>query len=524
MLQRNRRYAIVSAIILVVALALVASQGLALFGEQTGGPAPTAATLRLAWSEPETLDPALAQDAGSWAYLLHLHSGLVRLGPDLAVVPELAQWQVSGDGRTYTFTLREDARFQDGRPVTAADVKYSLERAADPALKSPVAEIYLGDIVGVKEKLAGHAQEIAGVVVLDERTVAITIDAPKVYFLAKLTYPTAAVLDRRNVESSADWSKRANGAGPYRLARWEGDWIVLERSEQYFRPGPAPREVRFYIGPGSTMAMYEGDELDLVQVGLGDIERALDEQSALNHELVVSPSLGLYYLELNTKQEPFTERAVRRAFAMALDKDKVVEVTLKGTVRKASGILPPGLLGHDPTFAGLPYDVEQARRSLAESTYGGAAALPPITITGGMGDLFAQVYYRNLGAEMEVEVVREGYFEGLAEGAFQMRFAGWMADYPDPENFLDVLLHSQSRGNHGGYANAAVDRLLEQARLEADTERRAALYREVERIAVADAAIIPLFFNVDYHLVKPWVRGLNLTPLGLISFEGVTVE
>ncbi len=520
----NRRYVVVSALLFVIVLALVASQGLLLLGEETGGPAPAAGSLRLAWSEPETLDPAMAQDVGSWAYLLHLHSGLVRLGPDLTVVPELAQWQVSADGRTYTFTLREDARFQDGRPVTATDVKYSLERATDPALQSPVAEIYLGDIVGVREKLAGRAREISGVAVLDQRTVAITIDAPKVYFLAKLTYPTSAVLDRRNVESGADWSKHPNGAGPYRLAHWDEDWIVLERSEQYFRQGPAPREVRFYIGPRSTMAMYEDGELDVVQVGLGDIERVLDEQSPLHRELVVSPSLGLYYLELNTKQEPFNERAVRRAFAMALDKDKIVEVTLKGTARKANGILPPGLLGHDPTFTGLPYDVEQARRSLAESSYGSAAALPPITITGGMGDLLAQVYNRNLGAEMEVEVVREGYYEGLAEGAFQMRFAGWMADYPDPENFLDVLLHSQSRGNHSGYANPDVDRLLEQARLEADTEKRAALYRAAERLAVEDAAVIPLFFNIDYHLVKPRVKGLNFTPLGLISFEGAAVD
>ena len=523
----SRRSATVAAIVLVIAVALVANQGLALFQEQTVSPAPARAegTLRLAWGEPETLDPALAQDVNSWGYLLHIHSGLVRLDRDMKVVPELAAgWSLSPDGRTYTFTLREDARFHSGRAVTAQDVKYSLERATDPRLRSQVASIYLGDIVGVAEKLAGTATEIRGVSVRDERTIDITIDAPKVYFLSKLTYPTAAVLDRENVEGSADWTERPNGAGPYRLLRRDAERVVLERSEHYFRSGPAPQRIEFYFGPRSAMAMYEAGELDVIPVGLGDIERALDEKGDLHDDLVVQPGLGVYYLEMNVAQKPFDEREVRRAFAMAVDKDKIVDVTLKGTARRANGILPPGLLGHDPDFAGLPFDVEEARRSLAASSYGEGKALPPITITGGMGELFAEVFYANLEAEMEVQVVQEGYFEGLAEGAYQMRFAGWMADYPDPENFLDVLLHSRSRGNHGGYSNPEVDQLLERARVETSQERRASLYREAEHIAVEDAALVPLFFEVNYSLVKPRVRGLAVTPLGIISFEGVEVD
>ncbi|MHB1004647.1 MAG: peptide ABC transporter substrate-binding protein [Chloroflexota bacterium] len=512
-------------IALLVITGLVLSQALPALENQTAVPAPAEGVLRLAGSEPRTLDPALAQDATSSSYLVNIHEGLVKLDDKLQVAPALAaSWQVSPDGRTYTFKLREDARFQDGQPVTASDVKYSLERATDPVLKSPVAATYLGDIVGVADKLAGRAKEVSGVTVRDGGSVAITIDAPKVYFLAKLTYPTANVLQRQNVESGPDWAKKPNGAGPYRLTRWDQDWLVLQRSEQYYAKAALPREVRFYVGNRSPLAMYEADQLDVTTVNLGDIERALDKVSALNKDLVITPGLGLYYLGLNATTEPFADRNVRRAFAQAIDKDKIVQVTLKGTVRRADGLLPPGLPGYDEGFKGLPYDLAAAKRSLADSAYGGAGGLPPVTITGGMGDTFAQIFYRNLGAEMEVQVVREGFFEGLLARAYQMFFSGWLADYPDPQNFLDVLLHSQSEGNHSGYANNEVDRLLEQARVEDDAAKRLALYRQVERIAVADAALIPLYFDAQYTLVKPRVHGLALTPLGIVSFEGASVN
>ncbi|MDA8220079.1 MAG: peptide ABC transporter substrate-binding protein [Dehalococcoidales bacterium] len=521
-----KRASVVFVALVLVIAALVASQGLVSFEtEQTIAPATAAGVLRLAWGEPETLDPALANDVDSLGFLLHIHSGLVRLNNDMEVAPALASsWQLSPDGRTYTFTLREGARFQDGRPVTAADVKYSLERATDPALKSQVAATYLGDIVGVREKLAGQAGEVQGVKVIDERTVAITIDEPKVYFLAKLTYPTASVVDRQNVASGADWAKHPNGAGPFKLVSWDKDWIVLERSEYYWGTDPSPRQVEYYIGPRSPMAMYEGNELDVIQVGLGDIERVLDPRGPLHDELVVSSGLSLYYVGLNVDEEPFQDRAVRRALARAIDKDKIVNVTMKGTVVRADGVLPPGLLGHDPSFRGLTYDLEAAENLLKESFYGGPDQLPPITFTGGMGELFAEAYWRNLGVPMVVQVVQEGYYEGLDARAYQMFLTGWLADYADPENFLDLLFHSQSQGNHTGYSNPEVDSLLEQARVEKDEGKRVALYRQVERIVVDDAAIIPLFFDVSYDLVKPRVHGLDLTPLGIITYEGITLD
>ena len=153
-----------------------------------------------------------------------MFSGLVTIDPDLNIVPDIAErWDISNDERTFTFYLRQDVKFHDGKDVTAHDFKYSMERALDPRTESTVADLYLNDIVGASAKLRGAADNVTGIRVLDDYTLEITIDAPKPYFLAKLTYPTAFVVDQENVESGADWTSRPNATGPV-PADGMGDW------------------------------------------------------------------------------------------------------------------------------------------------------------------------------------------------------------------------------------------------------------------------------------------------------------
>ncbi|MBI3741148.1 MAG: hypothetical protein HY257_05265, partial [Chloroflexi bacterium] len=198
----------------------------------------SANSLRLPGSgDPPTLDPALTSDAESAVYVVELFSGLVTLDQNLKVVPDLAEkWEVSDDRKTYTFTFRKDAKFHDGRPVTAQDFKYSVERAANPATTSPTADTYLGDIVGVKDKLNRKASAVSGVVVVDDYTLKITIDSPKTYFIAKLTFPTAFVVDKNNVERGGrTWTDKPNGTGPFKLKEYvRGQRIILARNENYY--------------------------------------------------------------------------------------------------------------------------------------------------------------------------------------------------------------------------------------------------------------------------------------------------
>ena len=239
-----------------------------------GIPRESAFTMPL--GEPTTLDPAIARETTSHFFVTSLFSGLVRITSDFEIEPDLAEsWAVDDAGLVYTFTLRDGVTFHDGTPITAEDFKYSIERAADAALHSETAPLYLGDIVGITEKLDGEADEVSGVEVLDERTIRITIDEPKEYFLAKLTYPSGAIVDRRTVEPLGfDWwmSDDINGSGPYRLARWEEDEVViLQRFDDYHRPASLEYVISPQVAlPGvSGLAMYLTDAWDGIQVGTG---------------------------------------------------------------------------------------------------------------------------------------------------------------------------------------------------------------------------------------------------------------
>ena len=490
-----------------------------------------AGRLRLYGTNPADLDPARAQDVATWQYLLQIYSGLVKLNERLEVVPDAAEsWQITNGGRTYRFHLRPGLKFQDAKPVTANDFKYSLERATDPASHSPVAGAYLGDIAGAAEKLSGRTTELRGVRVVDERTLEITIDAPKTYFLSKLTYPTAFVVDRANVEGGgSQWWRKPNGTGPFRLKEWiDDDHLLLERNENYYGPLPTLDQIDYYLGGGSPMTMYERDELDVVEVGLGDIERVLDPTNPLSKELLVQPLLSLWYIGFNTRQPPFDDIKVRQAFNLATDKDKLVNITFKRTRAKAEGVLPPGMPGYQSGFQGLGFNPAKARQLIAESKYGGVENLPEITLTlgeggGPLGQTLAEMYHRNLGVKINVMTVGEGFFADLEARRYQMYYMGWVADYADPQDFLDVLLHSQSPANYGNYSNPEVDSLLERARTESDNSARLRLYAEAERKVVEDAALVPLFHDVSHVLVKPRVRGLRWTPLGILSFAGTSV-
>ena len=499
---------------------------------QSGSSASAArGTLRLAGGEPVTLDPALVEDSTSAEYVEKIFSGLVSLDRYLHVRPELAEyWDVSSDGTVYTFHIRPDARFQTGRPVLAADVAYSLDRALAPETGSNVASLYLGDIVGATDRLAGRADGVAGIVVVDEQTVSITIDAPKAYFLSKLTYPTAAVVDREEIARDAGWLDHPNGAGAYRLVKQNRDEIVLEANEHYFRGEPAIGRVVFDLSAGDPTTMYETGEMDVAPVGLGDIERVQDPANPLHDELFQIPSLNVQYVGLNTRVAPFDDVDVRRAFQAATDREVIARTMFKGSVEPAWGVLPPGLPGYTDSLPRRRYDQTSARALLEKSRYGGAEGLPRIvfsTSAGGSGlaEALAFMYREALGVEIEIQQLGwADFLSDLNRGRFQMFFLGWSADYPDPENFLDIQFHSESSGNSTGYSNPQVDQLLEEARVNPDAGERLATYQAAERIIIDEAPWIPLYHGIEYVLVKPYVKGLSITPQGVYFLEDAYLE
>ncbi len=499
--------------------------------ESSSGQSQTGDTTRLVhlYVDPPTLDPHLTTDATSARIIVEVFGGLVTIDPDLNIVPDLAEsWDISDDGRVYTFRLRPDAKFHDGKPVTAHDVVWSLERATNPLTESPVADQYLGDIVGVKEKLAGDATTISGVKFIDELTVEFTIDEAKSYFLAKLTYPTGFVLDEDNVEDNPrSWFREPNGTGPFRLEDYVvGETLVLARNENFHLGPPKLEEVEFILSGGTSLLMYENDEIHVAGVGLADLDRLNDPNNDLYPELRTAPaSFSVNYIGLNVNEPPLDDVKVRQALNFAIDKQEIASIVLGDLVRPADGILPPDFPGYDEAVSGYEFDPTRARQLLEESKYGDDLEnLPPITITtpGSFGanvsldmEVILQMWERNLGITAEFQQTEFATFlKDLHKGRFQMFDIGWIADYPDPENFLDILFHSESTNNHTHYSNPDVDDLLMQARVETDTTKRYSLYNEAEQMILDDAPWVPLWFDGESKLlVKPNVHDFLLPPL-----------
>ncbi|MCK9485752.1 MAG: peptide ABC transporter substrate-binding protein [Dehalococcoidia bacterium] len=551
-MSQNRLLAILLSVLAVLVLAVGGLSAILLLGGDDGGgggsggtttapggggsaPAEAASgRLRLASNDPVTLDPHVAGDALSAEYIVEVFGGLVTLDQDLNIQLDLAESvEVSDDGLTYTFTLRDDIEFHNGARVTAEDVRWSIERAASRALSSPTAMAYLGDIVGAREHFFGLAEGIEGIEVVDDRTIRFTIDAPKPYFLAKLTYPTAFVVDRQQVEGNPrNWTRQPNGTGPYRLVEWRlGERIVLQANADYHLGAPRLAEAVYLLSGGSALTRWENDELDVASISINDIERARDPNSDLGPYYREWPQFSVSYLAFNTNVPPFDDVHVRRALGLSIDRNRIANVTFNGMIAPATGILMPQMPGYVPDDLTLPFDPEAARAELAQSQY--ADSMPAIVITetgaGAEASIDMQAFLEQWRTELgiEVEVRQTDFATFLADqdsGRLQAYNAGWIMDYPDPEDILDLLFHSGSQLNSTNYANPQVDALLDQARTEQDAETRLSLYREAQELMIEDAVWLPLYFGTAHQVVKAEVSGWFEPPMVIPRLRYVEVD
>ena len=284
------------------------------------------------------------------------------------------------------------------------------------------------------------------------------------------------------------------------------------------------------------MAMYENDEIDITGVGLFDLDRVLDPNEELNNDLVVAPpGFSVSYIGFNTSEPPFDDAKFRLALNHAIDKELISKEVLSEMVVPAYGILPPGFPGFNPNIKGLEFDADLAARLLSESKYSDPETRPRIVITvpgtgGTIGldlEVITEMWRQVLDVEIEIQQVEWAtYLDELDNKALQAYGGlGWQADYPDPQNFLDILFHSESAINHGGYSNQVVDKVLEAARTEVDPIQRVALYHEAEQLIIDDAAWLPLWYSgEDYVLIKPNVKGYKLTPMIVPKLKEVSIE
>jgi oligopeptide transport system substrate-binding protein len=506
------------------------------------GEARTEGELRLAGAEPITLDPAVAQDEGSARFIVEIFGGLLTIDQQLQLQPDIAGAipsaenggkVVNGDGTvTYTFRIRDGVLFHDRKPVTAETVKCSLERAADPLTQSLVSEFFLGDIVGVKDKLNGRADEASGIQVIDPQTLAITITSDLSSFLYKLTYPTAFVTDPSQTggtcagedfgDGDSNWTRHPNGTGAYELKEWTfGERIVLEANDHY-QLGVANVQKITFLFAVSRLTAYQTGDIDVSSVGLDDLESIQDPANPLNQEYRTGDRLALDYIGFNTTQPPFDDPDVRRAFAMAIDKQQLASAVFKDALPLANSYDMPNMPAYNPSASAPTFDAEGARALLEQTSYGGPDGLPEISIAeSGAGataseatSAIIEMWRDNLGVDVQIQQAEAAtFFQDISDGTYQMFHLGWIMDYPDEDDLLNIHFDSESPNNDTGYNNPQVDDLLRSALVEPDPQQRIQLYQQAEQLILDDVPWIPLFYGRDHVLIKPYVQNYGLPPI-----------
>ncbi len=494
----------------------------ALLVPMAAGAAPSGTLRAVFTSDPPTLDPAQATDTTSSAVVRQLFDTLVELDERLEPVPALAErWTVSRDLRTYTFVLRSGVKFHNGRPLTVTDVKYSFERAAKG--KRPWV---FEKIAGAPAFIKGAAREIVGIRVVDERTVELRLEKPFAPFLYLMAYDAASIVPRQETERlGAAFATRPVGTGAFRLKEWRrDDRVVLEAFKEHFRGAPAPDGVIFRIIPAEITRFneYKAGNLDFTDIPTGHC-RAAKAEPTLKGQVAIWPTLGTHAVRFNVEKPPFNDRRVRLAVAHAIDPSAVVDGLLEGCVIPGKGILPPALPGFNPAVTRPGFDRAKARRLLAEAGFPEGRGLPPITYHFNTSDLnqriaeLLQSQLREVGITLELRRLDwAAHIKVVDEGAVMMFRQGWIADYPDPENFLTVLFHSRNvgaAGNTSRYRNPEIDRLFDEADAMPAGPARFKLYQTAEQRLLDDGVWITLYHYASRALIRPGVKGLERSPL-----------
>lgn len=492
-------------------------------------------------ARPTTFDPAMVRDGTTIDLLQNLCEGLVQWTTDNKLAPDIAKsWDISKDGLTYTFHLRDDVKFQDGNPVTADDFYYTMRRALQPALKSPVAMTYLGNIVGADEVNKGTAAELTGVKVIDPHTLEIKIKQPGLYWIYTLTYPTAYVLSKKEALEGKEMSDKdlaaGAGTGPFRLESYEPDQQVKTvANASYFEGAP---KLAGIIRPIVTNAdtrhsMYEQGQIDVVDEQRGTLTADL-QNPALKDEVKFWARAATFYVGLNQKQIPqFKDIRVRQALAYATNKADIKKIALGDRVEIAEDILPNGIPGADPNFKGLPYDPAKARELLAQAGYPGGKGMPTLTMTyrdsypeiESAVNLIAEQWKENLGVKVEGRRTEWSVMLGDEDkDLLPTYYIRWAADYLDPQDYYTVLLSTTGPENHVSYSNPKFDALCKAADFEQDPVKRNALYRQAAVIVANEVPCIPLYYQKDAELVKPYVRDIEDGLMGHLPYKRTYIQ
>jgi ABC-type oligopeptide transport system substrate-binding subunit len=487
-------------------------------------------------SDSASLDPALGPDANTAQIVGMMYSGLVKSDINLNVVPDQATWNVSPDNKIYTFHIKAGITFSDGTPVTAQTYVYTLTRALLPEVKSPIASFFEGAIVGASDVSAGKTKTLTGVKALDNQTLQITLAQPAPYFLEVLTNSLYFPLNKSIIDQygQVDWPNHVAGlgvgTGPFMVKEWDHKVkIVLVPNPHYYGAKTILKEVdmSFVSDPATAFQAYQAKQYDF----MWNITPT-DQLTAKNIPGFVRKSLlQSDLLFFHNKMPPFNNAAVRQAFAYAIDKNLLVHAIFKDAVVAASTIIPPGMPGYQPNYAGIPYDKARAK-ALLLSAYPDVSKVPPITfsypgaqVTTTEASALQQMWQDALGVHVNLRSVDlVAYNTETAQHQIQFGFTQWGADFPDPYDWLALNLTTNASNNNGEWSNTSFDALIAQAE-QSSGDARIRLYNQAEQIAVQDVGWLPLDHQALAAIFPSWIQGVNLNGNGLFfgDWSGVRI-
>lgn len=485
--------------------------------------------------EPKHLDPAFVYDVYESIVNGLLFDGLVNFEGS-EVVPGLAEkWAVSEDGTSYTFFLRNNAKFSDGKAVTSADVKYSFTRILDAKTNSDRKWV-LQEIQGADELSSGTATELTGLDASKPNSVDIKLKRRFTPFLKKIAMPAAAIIPAGATDTDQklrEFDRNPVGAGPWILSKWEHDqYLEFVPNEHYW--GGRPKLDKFVynvqIDDNVQRQQYKIGRIDQYIIGFTAWDEWVKDPKR-KAALVELPELNTYFVGINHSKEKFKDKRVRQAISMAINKQEIFDKVQKSRGTIANGIVPPGIEGYRPDVKGMPYDPEKAKALLAE------AGVKDLSVdiwirTEAQNDEIASIIKENLKAVgVELNIMRRDIAslrDGIYNGGTELYTYSWWLDYPDIQNALEPTLHSRNiprNGNGAHFNNPEYDRLLDAADQENDPAKRISLYQQAEDIAIEECAWIPTYHRTSYVAVQPWVKNYKPTLMpNAMKFLNVEID
>jgi oligopeptide transport system substrate-binding protein len=493
---------------------------------------------------PDIIDPQKSSFVNEIAHLMMMYEGLTRLDENLETIPAAAEsWEYNEDATQLTFTLREGLTYSDGTLLNAARFHYSLMRNINPETAGEYAAItddilgaaaWRGGEVETNEGVGVHAYDSAGALCEgdyenpDCRTFVVDLEKPAPYFHTVMSLWVVFPAKEELISEGGDiwWnsSKYQIGNGPFVLSALE-PFVrgYFTPNENYWLGQPSyDMEYRYITDTAVAFEAYKNDEFDIIPFGAEDLA-TIENDPTLNAEKNLYAGSCTFMMNMHHLKEPFNDMKVREAFMYALDREAWVADVLQGMGSPAVSWIPPGFPGADESETRYQFDLEAAQQAIAESSYGSVDALPPITLTFSdtprnrtRYEWLAAKYQENLGVDMALNPVESTTYTALTkdiETAPQIYILGWCADYPDPQNWLSVYWMTGAFGERFGFGNEELDALMREADATLDPEARMALYDEAQQMLIGLAPGAMFWNNVNAYLVKPWVSGLQLTPM-----------